>query len=90
MRIIQDEAEVLSIAVAPEMRRQGVAQALLRAASTEAEWRGAASLLLDVARDNAPARAFYAQAGFAERGVRRRYYKSGADALQLVLQLPSG
>ena len=90
MRVILDEAEILTIATAPELRRRGVAEALLQAARAEAGRRKASALLLDVARDNTPARAFYEKAGFEERGVRRRYYKSGADALQLALNLASG
>ncbi len=50
--------------VAPLARRQGVAAALLRAATEQARQRGAASLSLSTARDNAPARALYDSLGW--------------------------
>ena len=47
-------------------RRRGVAQALLRTASEFARGAGAAGLMLETARDNAPARALYRAAGWHE------------------------
>jgi [ribosomal protein S18]-alanine N-acetyltransferase len=44
-------------------------------------------MLLEVAAGNAPARALYAAAGFAEVGKRRRYYPDGSDALVLAAAL---
>jgi ribosomal-protein-alanine N-acetyltransferase len=82
-RVAADEAEILTLAVAPAARRQGHGGALLAAAMAQAAARGAASMFLDVAADNAAARALYAAAGFAEVGRRRRYYADGADALVL-------
>jgi len=52
--------------VAPDARRRGVAQALLRAAADFAHGQGAAGLSLETARDNAPARALYRAAGWHE------------------------
>ena len=43
----------------------------------------AASLFLEVAADNAAARALYAEEGFCRVGQRRRYYPGGGDALVL-------
>lgn len=47
-------------------RRKGVAQALLDAAAEFARARGGAGLMLETARDNAPARALYLAAGWQE------------------------
>ena len=82
-RAVADEAEILTLAVAPEARRQGIARALLAAAIRAAEARGAAEMFLEVAAGNAPARALYFRCGFAEVGRRRRYYADGEDALVL-------
>jgi GNAT superfamily N-acetyltransferase len=52
--------------VAAGARRQGVARALLDAATRFARDDGAAGLMLETSRDNQPARALYAEAGWNE------------------------
>lgn len=89
VRAVADEAEILTLAVLPEQRRQGIGAALLRGAIGEAAARGARTLFLEVSEANRAARALYAAAGFAGRGRRRRYYADGSDALVLALSLPS-
>ena len=85
-RVQADQAEILTIAVRPGARGQGVGRALLHGLLAEAAKRGALELFLEVAEPNAAARALYAGAGAKEVGRRRRYYADGADAL--VLRLP--
>lgn len=90
-RAAADEAEILTLAVAPFGRRRGVARGLLRAAMAEAARRGAAAMFLEVSTGNEAARALYAGRGFREAGRRARYYPDGADALVLracLLRLP--
>ena len=82
-RVAADEAEILSLATAPGLQRQGRAARLLRAARTEAAGHGATSLVLEVAVDNVAARGLYTGAGFATVGHRAGYYGPGADALIL-------
>ena len=82
-RVTMDEAEVLTLAVAPEARRHGIARALLRAAMATAKQQDASVMFLEVAVGNAPAQALYRQAGFVEAGRRPRYYADGGDALIL-------
>jgi len=89
-RLAADEAEILTLAVAPAMRRQGRAATLLATAAARARAAGARAMFLEVATDNAPALALYAAAGFVEVGRRRRYYAGGSDALVLRLQLSAG
>lgn len=86
-RVQADQAEILTIAVRPGARGQGVGRALLNALLTEAAKRGALDLFLEVAEPNAAARALYAGAGAKEVGRRRRYYADGADALVLRLSV---
>lgn len=92
-RVLPEEAEVLTLAVAPEGRRRGTGRALLQAAAAEADRAGAEAMFLEVAADNAPALALYAGAGFREVGRRRAYYaregRGAADALVLRRALPS-
>ncbi len=83
-RVAADEAEILTLAVAPESRRAGLASLLVRTAWSRAVSAGAARLLLEVAEDNTSARALYARIGFEQVGRRRGYYGAGADALVLA------
>lgn len=73
-RVALDEAELLTLAVAPGARRAGLGRALVAAAEAGARAAGARRLFLEVAEDNAPARALYAGAGYREVGRRRAYY----------------
>ena len=80
-----DEAEIIDLGVVPEARREGLARALLKTGEALAAERGAARLFLEVAVDNAPARALYLGLGYAEIGSRKAYYHrpdgSRVDAL---------
>ena len=91
MRAVADEAEILTLAVRPAARRRGEGGRLVGEGVLAAAAGGAARVFLEVAEDNAAARALYAGAGFAEAGRRPGYY-AGADggrrdALLLVLNL---
>jgi ribosomal-protein-alanine N-acetyltransferase len=86
-RVAADEAEVLTLAVAPEVRRQRIATALLRAAALQARAGGAHRMFLEVAVRNDAAIALYRAAGFVEVGRRRRYYADRSDALVLCATL---
>ena len=80
-RVAADEAEVLTVAVAPEAQGRGLGRALLEHAAHEAARRGAASMVLEVSVANVAALALYRGAGFTTVGRRPRYYPGGADAL---------
>ena len=82
-RIVVDEAEVLTLAVAPSVRRQGIATALLRAAKARVRADGAIAMFLEVATGNTAARTLYRREGFREVGRRRGYYGDASDALVL-------
>ncbi|MBD3678656.1 MAG: ribosomal protein S18-alanine N-acetyltransferase [Rhodobacteraceae bacterium] len=74
-RAIAGEAELLTIAVDPGARRQGLGARLMQTFESEARTRGAETAFLEVAATNAPAIALYHRAGFAETGRRRGYYR---------------
>ena len=82
-RAVADEAEILTLAVIPAFRRQGLGRRLLGAAMTRAAVLGAAAMFLEVATTNHAARGLYVAMGFVESGLRRRYYADGTDALVL-------
>ena len=74
-RVAADEAEIITLAVRRGARRAGVGRALMAAAMDGARAAGADRIFLEVAEDNPAARALYATLGFAEVGVRPRYYE---------------
>lgn len=89
IRVVADEAEILTLAVRPAARRRGIAGRLTAQAAAAAQSLGATRLFLEVAEDNAPARALYAALGFQPAGRRRGYYarKDGPAADALILAL---
>jgi [ribosomal protein S18]-alanine N-acetyltransferase len=89
-RIVQDEAEILSIAVASARRGRGLARQLLDINLRRLAALGARSVFLEVGEGNISARRLYRRAGFQEVGRRERYYapQRGAGALVLRRDLP--
>jgi ribosomal-protein-alanine N-acetyltransferase len=91
IRVAADEAEVLTLAVAPSARRRGLGRRLVEEGAERAAALGAESLFLEVAADNGAAIALYAKLAFQSAGRRARYYaRSGAapvDALVLRKRL---
>ena len=86
-RVVADEAELLTLAVAPEARRMGLGRALLAEFAHTSTARGAREAFLEVASDNAPAIALYASAGWQRAGTRRDYYAPGIDAMVMRLEM---
>ena len=91
-RVAADEAELLTVSVVPESRRAGLGWALLAACEAGAWRAGARKLFLEVGAGNAPARALYEGAGYAEVGCRPGYYQRPDGSLDdaLVLAKPLG
>jgi ribosomal-protein-alanine N-acetyltransferase len=73
-RIVLDEAEILTIAIAPEARGKGHAGPLLARHLDELSRRGVRRVHLEVEEGNDPAIALYRRAGFQETGRRMGYY----------------
>ena len=89
---VAGEAEVLTLAVAPDARRRGIARGLVAGFLAVAAARGAQVALLEVAADNRAALALYRGAGFAEVGRRHGYYRTpegqAIDAVVMTRALP--
>lgn len=83
-----DDAELMTIGVAKDAQRQGIALALLDALIARARAQGARRMLLEVRVDNDPALALYQRFGFERMGLRKRYYQPGnIDAYTMSLDL---
>lgn len=82
-----DEAELLTIGVAPPCRRGGLGRTLLAHALAELSASGAKQLFLEVDEANGPAVALYRALGAERVGRREGYYESGADAAIFSLAL---
>lgn len=82
-----DEAELLTLGVAPACRHTGLGRALLEAAIAALRESGAKCLFLEVEEGNEAALRLYRSLGAKAVGRRARYYESGADAAIFSLAL---
>jgi [ribosomal protein S18]-alanine N-acetyltransferase len=73
-RIGADEAEILSIAIDPSCRGQGLSRNLLLTHLGHLAGRGVRTIFLEVEENNRPAVRLYERTGFTEVGRRERYY----------------
>jgi len=81
VRAAEDEAEVLTVAVAPRQRGRGLATRLMETVLRRLYHDRVKSVFLEVDDGNAPALALYARLGFREVGRRKNYYpKPGGPA----------
>ena len=88
-RSAADEAELLTLGVAPSCRRLGVGRALLNRAAGLLSSAGAQRLFLEVDEGNSAALALYRAIGAEPVGRREGYYEYGADAAVFSLDLRS-
>ncbi len=90
-QIAADEAEILSIGVAPEWQRRGIASQMVDGLVRAARRAEVKRLFLEVAADNAAAIKLYKGFGFEAVGNRKAYYRrpggQPVDAVVLALAL---
>jgi ribosomal-protein-alanine N-acetyltransferase len=85
-RLAADEAEILSIAVAPSHRGRGLSRDLLLNHLGHLAGRGVKTVFLEVEENNQPARRLYGRAGFTVVGRRERYYRQpGGEQLDALM-----
>ena len=70
------ESDMMNVAVAPEYRRRGIAQALILELIRRLSQQGNRSLMLEVRASNTPAITLYHKLGFAQVGRRPNYYRN--------------
>lgn len=69
------QSDMMNVAVHPDHRRQGIAEALILALSTDLMALGNNCLTLEVRASNAPAISLYEKLGFDRVGRRPNYYR---------------
>ncbi|MGR3637752.1 MAG: GNAT family N-acetyltransferase [Shimia sp.] len=74
-RCIADESELLTLAVHPDRRRNGLGRTLLQAFESKSQMRGATRAFLEVAEDNTAALALYQASGYQITANRPDYYR---------------
>ena len=72
-RIVLDEAEIITIGVNPEMRRQGIASAMIGIIEKTIKNQGVKKIFLEVASNNTPGQKLYENCGFIQVGLRPKY-----------------
>ncbi len=81
-RAVAGEAELLTLAVPPETRRQGTGDLLVEAFLHQIGLLGANTAFLEVATDNAAAHALYSKHGFVEVAERTAYMRGTDGSLR--------
>jgi ribosomal-protein-alanine N-acetyltransferase len=79
IRAVADEAEIITIATNPAMRRLGIGRALMNHAIRQMHSDRVARLFLEVSEDNQTALPLYRSLGFRQVGLRSGYYTSAAQ-----------
>ena len=85
-RIVVDEAEIITIGVNPDFRRNGIASAMIGIIEKTIKNQGVKKLFLEVASNNVPAQKLYENCGFLTVGLRPKYY-DGVDAILMSKDL---
>jgi ribosomal-protein-alanine N-acetyltransferase len=79
--LVEEDAHVMTIAVHPTRRREGLGTGVMLALFDAALEGGARHLTLEVRESNHAAAALYERFGFAAVGRRPRYYQDDEDAI---------
>ena len=81
---VLDETDMMNVAVHPDYRRQGIAEALVNGLVEALKEKGSRCLTLEVRASNEPAKKLYEKLGFCQIGRRPNYYRNPReDALIL-------
>ncbi|MGH7206229.1 MAG: ribosomal protein S18-alanine N-acetyltransferase [Nitrospiraceae bacterium] len=84
--VVFDEVRVMTLAVEPSARRQGIASELVRFMLTFGRAHGAVRAILEVRASNVAARSLYEQMGFRQTAVRTKYYTNpNEDAILMEM-----
>ena len=85
VRKMVDEFHIMNLAIMPEQRKKGVAQALLDHVIKNLS--SGKLLLLEVRKSNRAAIALYQKNGFSDLHTRKAYYSDGEDAVVMIKEM---
>ena len=85
-RTVADEAEIISIGVAPNARRSGIAGTMILLMEQELKKSRVVNVFLEVSEVNTPAKKLYEKYGFKSTGKRPKHY-DGVDAIIMSKRL---
>jgi ribosomal-protein-alanine N-acetyltransferase len=74
------DADVLTVAVLPEARRQGIARHFMESLEKWAQMRVSPAMMLEVGVDNTSAIALYESLDYSIINTRKNYYGPGLEA----------
>ena len=81
---VMEETDMMNVAVHPDYRRKGIAEALVNGLVEALKEQGSHCLTLEVRASNEPAKKLYEKLGFCQIGRRPNYYRNPReDALIL-------
>ncbi len=81
-----DECEIITIGVAPNARRNGIASAMLAIIEKNIKNQGIKKIFLEVASNNIAGQKLYENNGYKTVGIRPKYY-DGIDAILMAKDL---
>lgn len=87
---LPDEWHVLDVGVSLETRRRGIGRALMLAIIAHAAENGEHGVLLEVRTSNDRAIALYRELGFADNGLRPRYYSDNREDALVMYRVRDG
>lgn len=85
-RNVADEAEIITIGVAPDARRNGIASAMLTIIEKNIKNQGVKKIFLEVASNNIAGKKLYENNGYKVVGTRPKYY-DGVDAILMAKEI---
>ncbi len=85
-RCVADEAEIITVGVSPDSRRQGIGSAILCIIEKNIKNQGVKKIFLEVASTNIAAQKLYENNGYKVVGIRPKYY-DGVDAILMAKDL---
>ncbi|MGN0466089.1 MAG: ribosomal protein S18-alanine N-acetyltransferase [Lachnospiraceae bacterium] len=88
LMVAADEGSITNVAVSPNRRRRGIADALIERVIKAAREKNVTQIFLEVRKTNAPAISLYEKHGFSYIGCRKNYYdepKEDANIMCILL-----
>ena len=89
MLLIQDEGDIINIAVHPQRRREGIGHFMLDGMLRISSEMGVKAIHLEVRQGNGTARRLYERMGFVQDGLRKDYYSNPKENAILMTRYES-